>query len=278
MRRAPIGNPWPALLPAVALAAAFFLLPIANMVRLSLVTPEGMGLANYVAFFEQAHQADALLRSLRLAFLATAISALLAWPLAYFVSFCVAPRWRVLVLLLLLAPFWTSFTIRAFSWQLVLSDNGVISWALSKLTGAPVALGVLYTPGASVLGLALFGTMLTTLTLYGAMTAIDRRLFEACASLGGGALDVARDVVVPLALPGWLVGVTLTFIICIGDYAVPTLLGGGLKPVLAQLMLSTVKGTYDLPTAATMAVILTSVVLLAGLPVLLFGLLRRRAA
>jgi spermidine/putrescine transport system permease protein len=278
MRRTPIGNPWPALVPAVLLAAAFFLVPIANMVRLSLTTPEGIGLANYIAFFEQAHQADALWRSIQLAIFATSLSALLAWPLAFFVSFCVAPRWRLLFLLLLLAPFWTSFTIRAFSWQLVLSDNGVIAWMVAQVTGAPVTLGFLYTMGASVLGLTLFGTMLTTLTLFGSMTAIDRRLIEACASLGGSRIAVFRDVILPLSLPGWLVGVTLTFIICVGDYAVPTLLGGGLNPVLAQMMLSTVKGTYDLPAAATMAVLLTSVVLLAGVPVLLFNLVRRRSA
>lgn len=276
--RAPIRDPWPALLPALLLATAFFLVPILNMVRLSLTTPEGIGLANYYAFFEQAHQADALLRSLQLATMASALAALLAWPLAFFVAFCVPPRWRLLALLALLAPFWTSFTVRAFSWQLVLSDNGVVSWALREVTGQPVSLGFLYTMGASVFGLAIFGMMLTTLTLYGAMTAIDRRLIEACTSLGGSRWAVFRDVIVPLALPGWLVGVTLTFIICVGDYAVPTLLGGGLKPVLAQLMLSTVKGTYNLPAAATMAVILTSVVLLAALPALLLALWRRSRA
>lgn len=277
MRRSPIGNPWPALVPAVLLAAGLFFLPIANMVRLSLTTEEGLGFANYVKFFEQAHQVDALWRSIQLGVVATSISAVLAWPLAFFVSFCIPPRWRLLFLLLLLAPFWTSFTIRAFSWQLVLSDNGVITWLLSQIMDAPIALGFLYTMGASVLGLALFGTMLTTLTLFSSMTAIDRKLIEACASLGGSPVAVFRDVILPLSLPGWFVGVSLTFIICVGDYAVPTLLGGGLKPVLAQMMLSTVKGTYDLPAAATMAVLLTSIVLLAGIPVLLFSLARRRS-
>ena len=276
--RAPIRDPWPAILPAVLLAAAFFLLPIFNMIRLSLTTPEGVGLGNYAAFFEQAHQADALWRSVQLAAMASGIAALLAWPLAFFIAFCVPVRWRIVALLALLAPFWTSFTIRAFSWQLVLSDNGVLAWTLREVTGQPVSLGFLYTMGASVFGLAIFGMMLTTLTLYGAMTAIDRRLIEACASLGGCRWAAFRDVIVPLALPGWLVGVTLTFIICVGDYAVPTLLGGGLKPVLAQMMLSTVKGTYDLPSAATMAVMLTSVVLLAALPMGVFALWRRRHA
>ncbi|MFK7879374.1 ABC transporter permease, partial [Roseobacter sp.] len=214
MALAPLRNPWPTVLPAVILTAAFFLLPFANMVRLSLITPEGAGLGNYLAFFEQAHQADALWRSLQLAVMATGVSALVAWPLAFFVAFCVAARWRYLALLVLLAPFWTSFTIRAFSWQLVLSDNGVLSWALSGLWGAPVSLGILYTMTASVFGLSLFGTMLTTLTLFGALTAIDRRLIEASVSLGAGPWAVFRDVIFPLARQGWLVGITLTFIIC----------------------------------------------------------------
>lgn len=268
MARRPIQNPWQMVLPALLLTAVFFLLPLANIVRLSFTTPNGLGLGNYIAFFEQSHQAEALWRSLRLAFLATLVSALVAWPLAFFVTFCVAQRWRYLALLVLLAPFWTSFTIRAFSWQLVLSDNGVISWALSGLWGSHVSLGVLYTMTASVFGLALFGTMLTTLTLFGALTAIDRRLIEASASLGAGPLAIFSDVIFPLARQGWLVGMTLTFIICVGDYAVPMLLGGGLKPVLAQIMLSTVKGTYDLPTAATMAVILCLVVVATLLPLL----------
>lgn len=274
MARAPIRNPWIVVVPALVLIAVFFLLPIANMFRLSMLTPEGVGLGNYFAFFEQAHQADALARSLQLAVLATGISAVLAWLLAFFVSYCVPERWRLLALLLLLAPFWTSFTIRAFSWQLVLSDNGVVSWALSSLWGEPVTLGILYTMSASVFGLTLFGTMLTTLTLYGALTSIDRRLIEASASLGASPFAIFRDVIFPLARQGWLVGSTLTFIICVGDYAVPTLLGGGLKPVLAQIMLSTVKGTYDLPTAATMAVMLSLVVGLTLLPLAWLG--RRR--
>lgn len=215
---------------------------------------------------------------MQLAFSATLLSSLLAWPLAFYLSFGIPPRWRILGLLIVIAPFWTSFTVRAFSWQLVLSDNGIIAWAAGIVYGAPLQLGFLYTMGASVLGLTLFGVMLTTLTLFGAMTAIDRRLIEASASLGAGPLTIFRDVIAPLAIPGWAVGATLTFIICVGDYAVPTLLGGAQRPVLAQIMLSTVKGTYDLPTAATMAIVLAGVVVLAVVPIMLLRFRQRAGA
>lgn len=267
-------NPWYFLLPAVVLITIFFMVPIINMARLSLSLADGLGFDNYTAFFSKPHQTDALLRSLQLAGISTLISSIIAWPLALFLAFCITPRYRLFCVLLLLAPFWTSFTIRAFSWQLVLSDNGVIASALTLLAGYQVTLNVLYTMKASVLGLALFGTMLTTLTLFGAMTAIERSLVEAGASLGAKPWSIFYDIILPLAAPGWVVGATLTFVICMGDYAVPTLLGGGLKPVLAQLMLSTVKGTYDLPTAATMAMLLVLLVLMAGVPFLVHKLLR----
>ena len=276
MRHAPAGNPWPLVLPALFLVTVLFLSPIMNMVILSLKTPQGLSIKNYTNFFLTPHLTDAMLRSLQLAAIATFISSIVSWPLAFFLAYITPPRFRVVALLLLIAPFWTSFTIRAFSWQLVLSDNGVIAASISYIIGESVSVGVLYTMAGSILGLTLFGTMLTTLTLFGAMTAINQNLLEASASLGAKSWSIFRDVVMPLSAPGWLVGTTLTFVICVGDYAVPTLLGGGLKPVLAQLMLSTVKGTYDLPNAATMAMILMFIVFLSAIPMMLHILVRRK--
>jgi spermidine/putrescine transport system permease protein len=170
---------------------------------------------------------------------------------------------------LLVAPFWTSFTIRAFSWQLVLSDTGVIAWLAGMLTGLSISLGFLYTMAASIFGLSLFGVMLITLMIYSVMITIDRRLIEANTVLGGSGWSAFREVILPLSLPGWMIGAVLTFIIAVGDYAVPALLGGGFKPVLAQVMLSVLKGTYDLPTAATFASILVVLILAACTPLLL---------
>ena len=77
-----------------------------------------------------------------------------------------------------------------------------------------------------------------------------------------------KNIILPLSLPGLIIGSVLTFIIAVGDYAVPTLLGGGFKPVLAQLMLSTIKGTFDLNTAATMAILLVMIIIVASVPLL----------
>ena len=270
-RREPVRNLWHGAALAVALVAGFFVLPIGYTAGLSLTSPgvEGLTLANYGTFFSTAHLTGALGRTLLLAGSVVLLSSLVAYPLSYFLVFLVGSRLRVFLLFVLIAPFWTSFMIRAFAWQLVLSDSGVIAHYLGKLLGVPVTFGFLYTIGASIFGLTLFGVMLITLTLFSVMVTIDPRLLEANAALGGTRWRGFREIVLPLSTPGWLIGGILTFIVCVGDYAVPSLLGGGLKPVLAQIMLSTLKGTYDLAMAATFAVILVLVIVAGTIPFLL---------
>ena len=271
MPRPPVANLWQGILPALVLMAGFFLLPILYTLGLSLTSESapGLTLANYRNFMAEATLTDALLRSLILALSVVGIATLLAWPLAWYLAFCVSQRRRVLLLFVLVAPFWTSFTIRAFSWQMVLADSGIVGTVMRWVARPDTSLGFLYSLPASIFGLTLFGIMLITLMIYSSMVTIDRRLIEANAVLGGTGWTAFREVVLPLALPGWIIGAALTFIVAVGDYAVPTLLGGGLQPVLAQVMLSVLKGTYDLPMAATLASVLVIVILLCVAPLLL---------
>lgn len=262
---------WRGILPALVLLIALFAIPIGFTVALSLQGPaeQGIGFANYQLFFSETRLTDALQRSVFLAVSVVLISSTIAYPLAYFLVFRVQTRWRLLLLFMLIAPFWTSFTVRAFSWQLVLADSGVIAWLIGQISGLSITLGFLYTMAASIFGLSLFGIMLLTLMLFSVMITIDQRLIEANAALGGSEWQAFREIILPLSFPGWAIGAVLTYIIAIGDYAVPTLLGGGFKPVLAQVMLSVVKGTYDLPMAATFATILVLVIAIGALPLLL---------
>ena len=267
----PVSNPGVGVLPAILLMAGFFAVPIVYTMGLSFSSDahQGFTLDNYRTFFAEDRLFDALLRTLILGLSVVATSSLIAFPIAYYLAFVVTPAWRAVCLFVLVAPFWTSFTIRAFSWQLVLSDTGVIAWLAGMLTGLTISLGFLYTMAASIFGLSLFGVMLITLMIYSVMITIDRRLIEANTVLGGSGWSAFREVILPLSLPGWMIGAVLTFIIAVGDYAVPALLGGGFKPVLAQVMLSVLKGTYDLPTAATFASILVMLILAACTPLLL---------
>ena len=270
-RRGPVANLWHGSALAVILVAGFFAVPILHTMSLSLTSPEtgAWTLANYEAFFSTGRLTASLRRTLFLAFSVVLVSTPVAYALAYYLTFVVAPRWRALLLLLLVAPFWTSFTIRAFAWQLVLSDGGVIAYGIGRVIGEPVALGFLYTMNASIFGLSLFAVMLMTLTLFSVMVSIDRRLIEANAALGGTRWRGFLEVILPLSASGWIIGALLSFIVCAGDYAVPTLLGGGFRPVLAQLMVSTLKGTFDLPMAATFAVVLVLTIIICVTPLLL---------
>ena len=268
--RSPAGNLWYGIVPAVALVSAFFVVPIGYTVLLSVQSPEtgAWTFDNYRNFFSNTVFTSALLRTLWLSLTVVLLSSIIAFALTYFLVFIANPKRRVLWLLLLVAPFWTSFAIRAFSWQLVLADAGLITWTVEYLTGYLPQLKLLYTMGASVLGFTLFGTILISLLIFSVMITIDPRLIEASTDLGASRTRTFIEVILPLSLPGWCIGAVLTFIVCVGDYAVPTLLGGGFRPVLAQLMLSILKGTYDLPTAATFAVILVALVALATVPLL----------
>ena len=246
----------------------FFIFPIFHTLRLSFLDAStgSFTLNNYYAFFSKDIFYDSFFRTLKLSFYVIAFSIILAFPLAYFICFVVNQKYRTLALLILVAPFWTSFTIRAFSWQLILSDKGLITWFINKISGIEIKLNFLYTMNASIFGLTLFGVML--ITLLNSMITIDKRLLEANSDLGGNKFTEIKNIILPLSLPGLIIGSVLTFIIAVGDYAVPTLLGGGFKPVLAQLMLSTIKGTFDLNTAATMAILLVMIIIVASVPLL----------
>ena len=265
----PVRNLWQGIVPALVLVVGFFLVPMLNVLWLSVAGPQGIAFDSYAEFFASQTMTSALGRSVMLAGLVVLCSTLIAWPLAYFLAFVVPGKQRTLWLFLLIAPFWTSFTVRAFSWQLVLADSGVLAYLLGLAAGHPVPTGLLYTFATSVFGLTLFGLMLMTLLLFSSMASIDRRLLEANRTLGGGSLSGFREIIVPLAAPGWVVGAVLTFIVAIGDYAVPTLLGGGFRPVLAQILVSVLKGTFDLRQAATMAAVLMTLVVIATLPLAL---------
>ena len=207
-------------------------------------------------------------RTLNLAFFCDIFFNFIVFSVSLFHMLCNKQKIQNFNTTIIGCAFLTSFTIRAFSWQLILSDKGVITWFINLFINYQLKLNFLYSMKASIFGLSLFGIMLTTLLLFNSMITIDKRLIEANSDLGGNKYTEIKNIILPLSLPGLIIGSVLTFIIAIGDYAVPTLLGGGFKPVLAQLMLSTIKGTYDLNTAATMALVLVFVIIIACVPLL----------
>lgn len=279
----PIGNPWWGLIPACGYLLLVCALPVGYLLSASFRATQGTGLdfapgwtlEHYRAFFSSASNGVSYLRSLGIAMATVAVSTLLAYPLAYTLAFVVPKSQQKFLLFCTVAPFWTSFVIRAFAWQLLLAERGPLNSVLSKVGVGPVE--ILYTHAATLLGLTAFGTMLIALNLFAVMESIPPNYLAAAADLGARRWQSFWTVIVPLSLPGLGIGALLTFILAFGDYIVPTLLGGGLRTVLAQTMHGAISTSFNVPRAATYAAVMLATILTVSFPVLVLTRSRQEA-
>ena len=221
--------------------------------------------ANYAAFLEKPHLVAALANSLEIALVVTAISVVLAYPLAWFLAERVPPRWRRLGLVLAIVPFWTSYVVRSYAWLLLLARNGAINDFLlgAGLIGEPLELA--NTRVATVIGFVHFFVMLLTLTIYANLVQLSPNYRRAAADLGANAFQTFRLVILPLTLPGVMVGAFLSFVLCVGDFITPQILGGNKELVLPQVIMLQLGRRSDIPTASALSIILMIVVSLAYL-------------
>lgn len=256
-------------LPLLLWTAAFFVVPLLMMAAVSLWRREDAGLvrawdlANYAAFLDRPHLIGALVNSVEIALVVTLVSTLLAYPLAWIIAEEIPPRWRRLALALAVIPFWTSYVVRAYAWSLVLAKNGVLNGWLGAV-GLP-ALDLANGRAATVIGFVHFFTMLMTLTIYAALVRLPPSLRRAAADLGAGPVAAFRHVILPLTLPGVVTGGFLTFLLCLGDYVTPQVLGGGRDLTLPQVIMMQLGRRADLPMAAALSLILMGVATLAFL-------------
>ena len=271
-RAAPRLLAW-ATAPALAWTALFFILPLLAMAAVSLTrrergqTVDLLTLDNYRAFFAQGGGVflQALWNSVEVTLTVTALSVLIAYPIAYVLAYRVPARWQRMLLVLLVLPFWTSYVIRSYSWLLVLSEKGVISVALQGLGVADGPVGLGNTRGATVLGFVHFFAILLTLTIYANLVQIRESYRRAAADLGASPAQVFVRITLPLSLPGVAVGAFLTFVLAIGDYVTPQILGGSKELLLPQAIMLQVGRTADFPLASAMSMVLMAVVTVAYL-------------
>ncbi len=258
-------------LPALAWIGGFFVVPLVIMTGYSLMQRVGgrivdeFGLHNYVRFFTEGALREALFVSLEIALLTTIISILLAYPLAWILAYRVPKRWQWLALVMAVLPFWTSYVVRSYSWLLVLAPTGIVNSTLMYLglTDGPIRLA--YNNGATVLGFVHFFTMLVTLTVFASLVQINPRYHLAAADLGASRWRTFRHVTLPLSIPGVAVGAFITFVLCIGDYITPQILGGMSELSLPQAIMLQITRRGDFPMASAMALVLMVIVGLAYL-------------
>lgn len=260
---------WGFVAPALLWTLAFFVVPFLFMAVISLWSQQGgqlvkdWTLTNYLAFFEKDALFRGLTNSLEITAIVTVLSVLLAYPLAWIIVERVPSRYQRTALMLAVLPFWTSYVVRSYSWLLVLSKNGVINQILlgSGIIAEP--LQIASTRTATIIGFVHFFVMLLTLTIYANLVQLSPNYRRAAADLGANGLQTFWHVVLPLTLPGIMTGAFLTFVLCIGDYVTPQILGGNNELVLPQIIMLQLGRRADFPMAATLSIILMLAVTLA---------------
>ena len=262
---------WGFVAPALLWTVAFFVVPFAFMAAMSLWKREGRDIVhawnfdNYIRFFSENALFRGLVNSLEITVIVTVISALLAYPLAWIIAERVPKRLQRMALILAILPFWTSYVVRSYSWLLVLSKNGVINQMFMSIGLISEPLELASTRTATVIGFVHFFVMLLTLTIYSNLIQLSPNYRRAAADLGANAFQTFWHVVLPLTLPGIMTGAFLTFVLCIGDYVTPQILGGNNELVLPQIIMLQLGRRADFPMAAALSIVLMLAVTVAYL-------------
>jgi spermidine/putrescine transport system permease protein len=251
-------------LPPLLWVGLFLLVPYALMfahsfwlVRDGFIVHE-WNLRNYAKLFQNPVYVEVLLRTMRIAASVTLLSLLLAYPLAYFMSFHAGVR-KELLYQLVIVPLWVSYLVRGYAWKTILGSDGVLNGFLQYLhiTKEPVGF-FLYSPFAVVLMLTHIYTPFIFLPLYASLEHIPRNLIEGSQDLGASPRKTFFRVILPLSLPGLLAGATFAFVLSLGDFLGPLLVGGPSSIMIANIVQSLFGTAYDWPLGATISICILS--------------------
>src|SRR5579871_787436 len=254
--------------PPLGWVAIFLLAPYAFLFCFSLWSVQSQtivhhwNLGNYRQLVDNPVYVDVLLRSMRIAADVTAISLALGFPLAYFLSFHCTRR-KELLYLLVIIPLWVSYLVRAYAWKTILGSNGVLNAMLmnSGMVKHPVEF-LLYSPFAVVLTLTHIYTPFAFLPIYASLEQIPRSLVEASEDLGASRLRTFWTVIFPLALPGVLAGATFAFVLSLGDFLAPLLIGGPSGIMISNVVVSLFGAAYDWPLGSAISLSMLALVVL----------------
>ncbi|MED5392616.1 MAG: ABC transporter permease [Pseudomonadota bacterium] len=214
-----------------------------------------ISLKNYTDFFQKPIYGKILIKSIRMSGLVTLATVLLAYPMAYFIAFRVKTN-KLVWLILITVPFWTSYLLRVFAWKIMLGYNGVINSGLKTLgfISEPLAF-LLYNPTAVVITLAHAWAAFAILPIYVSLEKIDRSLLEAARDLGENAFMTFLRVTLPLSLPGVIAASLLVFIPTVGDYVSASVVGGPSGIMIGNIIQSMFGKALNWPLGAAISVI-----------------------
>lgn len=262
-------TPYLLLLPGLIWLVTFFIFPILSLASTStMVRPDGAQVGTYVQEFRFANYIDAFqanqeqyLRSFIYAGIATILALAIAYPLAYMIAFK-SGKYRNILLVLVVAPFFTSFLLRTVAWTQILGDEGPIVKALKLFPFVSDSMRLTATSFAVISGLTYNFLPFMTLPLYASLERIDPRTLEAAGDLYANGLTTFRKVTVPLSMPGVVAGTLLTFIPAAGDYVNAAILGSPSTKMIGNVIESRFFAVVDYPTAAALSFTLMATILI----------------
>lgn len=221
-------------LPAVAIVGILMVAPLAWLLSMSFVGVDGVvGLGNYRLFFSEPVYVQMFLTTFWIALVVTALCIVLGYPAAYLMSILPSP-WSGLLMLAVLVPFWTSGLVRTFSWLIILQRNGVVNKSLVWLGLIDRPIPLVHNMTGVIIGMVHIMVPFLILPLYASMKAIDPNLMRAAANVGSSPTHAFFRVFLPLSMPGLVAGTIMVFVMCLGFYITPALLGGGKVKMIAQ--------------------------------------------
>jgi len=247
--------------PTLGFALLLLAVPLIMVVALSFWTQDYLTLdrtftiANYQTAWTEPMYQYLMARSLKISIFVTAATVLLAYPVAYFISFYVAPKRKAMWIFLITIPFWTSYLMRIFLWKVILGYNGVINGTLTGLGIIEEPLSfILYNQNAVILTLAHAWVPFAILPIFVALERVDRSLIEAAEDLGDSRLRRFVRVTLPLSMPGVIAATIIVFIPTIGDYVTPRLVGGPNGLMISNMIELQFKKANNAPLGAALAI------------------------
>ena len=268
-QQADAARPWILLSPALAAVAFLLVVPVLFIIVYSFWLRSAAGaeipgfyLDNWAEVFSDAFYRDILFSTLRIAAITTVLCALLGYVPAYFIAMS-ETRFKTLLLLLLILPFWISYIIRTMSWINILGASGGLNRMLIYLGLIAEPLQILYNEWTVILGLVHFLLPFMVLNVFVSLDGIDRNLLDASRSLGASEFQSFREVTLPLSLPGLAAGGLLCFVLSAGTYITPLVLGGPRDAMFANLVFEAIITQLNWPLGSALSIVL--LVVLGGI-------------
>lgn len=248
------------LMPVFIYLFYFFVYPIFSLIWTSFFDPE-LTLKHYLRLYQKPVYLKVIFLTLKLSFNCTLLSILLGYPIAYLLNE-VKPNVRNMLMVFVVLPFWTSVLVRMYAWMVILGRDGIINSTLLKLGIISNPLNLLYNTFSVTIGMVHFLLPFMVFSLYSVMSGIDQNTVRAAKSLGAHPLTAFVKVFFPQSLPGVGAGSLTVFILAVGFFVTPALLGGRKNVVISMLIENQVNVNINWPFAAAIAFILLIITLI----------------